>query len=215
LAIPIEFANVIVQKPAVERSFPGGLGGFARQDLSNLCEDDHLLRVSFMSTAEAFRFISELEAMGLRFRDLEAASDIALVQGLDDAVPPWLSIGRVDDHAACWASGNPAGELASPEPGLFLRCPRPVYDSLAEVVGRCGAQLQEASTDAEEGVLARLRCVRGEAELLLDVIGDREGDSPVGLCGWRQLARRIQFRADVALIRDLAAVLKRAGATDL
>ena len=45
LALAIEFVNVIVRKSAVERCFPGGLDGFARQDLANLTEDEHLVRV--------------------------------------------------------------------------------------------------------------------------------------------------------------------------
>jgi hypothetical protein len=49
---------------------------------------------------------------------------------------------------------------------------------------------------------------------MIFVVGDREGDTPVALLGRRQLARRKQFHADVALIHDLVAVLVSAGAED-
>jgi hypothetical protein len=212
MAVAIEFVNVIVRKSAVERSFPGSLHAFAHQDLSNLTQDNHLLRVGFMSTNDAFGFVSELEAVGLRYLGLEADSDIAVVVGSDSAAPPWLAVGSVNGHMACWASDHSVGDLAWPEPGFLLRCPRPVYDSLSEVVRQCGAEVQEAAAGEEPGCLAKLRCVRGHAEIMIEVVGEREGDSAIGLWGRRQLARRKQFHVDVALIRDLEAVLAQAGA---
>jgi hypothetical protein len=212
VAVAIEFVNVIIRKSAVERCFPGGVDGFVRQDLSNLTEDDHLIRVGFMSTAEALDFVSELDAVGLRYRGPEAGSDVAVVVGDDSALPPWLSVGDVGGYRACWASDHPRGELVWAEPGFLLRCPRAVYDSLAEVVRRCGAEVQEVANEVEPGTLAGLRCTRGDAEISIDVFGERGGDSPVGLWGCRQLTRRRQFSADVALIRDLVAVLVEAGA---
>jgi len=212
VAVAIEFVNVIVRKPVVERCYPGGLDGFARQDLANLTEDDHLLRVGFMSTRDALAFVSELEAVGLRYLGQEANSDIAIVVRSDDDAPPWLSIGSVNGHPACWANGQAVGEVAWPEPGFLLRCPRPVYDSLSELVGQCGAKVHEEASGAEAGALAQLRCSREEGEIIIDVVGERQGDSPIGLWGQRQLARRKHYQADVALIHDLVAVLKLAGA---
>jgi hypothetical protein len=212
LAVAIEFVNMIVRKSAIERCFPGGLDGFARQDLGNLTEDDHLLRVGFMSTRDAVGFVSELEAAGLRYLGLEPDSDIAVVVGTDGTTPPWLCVGAVNGYPACWASGHPPGEVAWPEPSFLLRCPRPVYDALPEVARECGAALQEVAVEAAEGVLAQRRCVRGQAEVLIDAFGERQGDSPVGLWGRHQLMRRRQRREDGALLRDLVAALIRAGA---
>ena len=212
MAVAIEFVNVIVRKAAVERSFPDGLDGFARQDIGNLTEDDLLLRVGYMSTSDAYNLVAELEAAGLRFDEKDPGSDIAVVWGSCEP-PPWLSVGAVNGHWACWASDHPPGELAVPEPGFLLRCSREVYRSLSEVVQRCGVKLVPRDGDAEPAVLERLRCVRGEAELDLTIVGDRDADTPVGLMGWRQPARRAYFHADVALIRDLVAVLQDAGAS--
>jgi hypothetical protein len=156
--------------------------------------------------------VSELEAKGLRYLGPDANSDIAVFVGSDSAVPPWLATGSLGGPPACWASGHPAGEIAWPEPGFLLRCPRKAYDSLAEVVRPCGVEIREAAAGQDPVDLARLCCVRGDAEITVDVFGEREGDSPVGLWGRRQLTRRKQFREDVALIRDLVAALVREGA---
>jgi hypothetical protein len=67
LAVAIEFVNVIVRTFAVKSRFPGGVDGFARQNLSNRIEDEHLLRVGFMSGSEASDFVFELEAPGQRY----------------------------------------------------------------------------------------------------------------------------------------------------
>jgi hypothetical protein len=205
LAVAIEFVNVIVRKAAVESRFPGGLDGFARQDLPNLTEDDHLLRVGFMSGSDAFGFVSELEAAGL-----DGESDIAVVVGSDSAVPPWLSAGLIDGHPACWASNFPAGEVAWPELGFMFRCPRAVYELLPALIRQCGAEAHQDTIGVAPETLARLRCIRGDAEITIEVFGRLEGDAPVGLWGRRQLARRAQFRADVALIRDLTSLLDSA-----
>jgi hypothetical protein len=213
LAVAIEFVNVIVRKSAVASRFPGGLDGFARQDLSNLTEDEHLLRVGFMSTALAWDFVSELEAVGLRYLGPVADSDMAVVGWDNSPAPPWLSEGDIGGHWACWDSDYPPGEVVWPEPGFWLRCPRAVYDSLAAVVRRCGADFRNVAAGAQPGALAELRCVRGDAEIVIEIVGEREGDSPVGIWGRRQLARRMQFPADVALIRDLVARLVQEGAS--
>jgi hypothetical protein len=216
MAIALEFVTVIVRKAAIERVFSGGLDGFARQDLTNLAEDEHLMRVGFMSTSEALEFVTQLEAAGLTYRGQEDDSDIAVIVGSDGPMPPWLSAGAIDGHPACWASSHRPGDIAWPEPGFLLRCPRVAYDSLPEVASRCGAEVQEVRASVEEGAFAKVRCTRGEAEIMIDVIGERLADSPVGLWGglWghRQLARRKQYHADVALIHDFMAALVQEGA---
>jgi hypothetical protein len=209
LALPLEFVNVIVRKPAVERNFPGGLDGFARQELSNLAEDEHLLRVGFMSGSDAYNFVDELETAGLRFVEAAPESDIAVVVDSSSPAPPWLSLGHVDGYHACWGSGHPPGKIVWPEPGFLLRCPSAVCESLAEIVGQCGAELQDVKTREAVAGLSRMRCVRGEAEIVIEAIGV----PPVGLWGQRQLWRRKRYHVDVALISDLELALVQAGAS--
>jgi hypothetical protein len=211
LAVAIGCVNVIIRKSALEGRYPGGVDAFARQDLINLTEDDHLVRVGYMSGAEAASFVAELKQAGLRYFGPNADSDLAIVVEEDDAIPPWLTCGRVNGHRSCWASDYPPGKLAWPEPGFIVRCPRSVYQALPDLVRQCGAQLCDVSLAAPEWS-AKLRCVRGEAELTIFVAGDHEGNGPVGLLARRDLSRRRQFELDVALNHDLASLLLRAGA---
>jgi hypothetical protein len=69
LAVAIEFLNVIVRKSGAEKRYPGGLDRLARFDLANYLEDEHLVRIGFMSSREALDFADELEAAGLRYSD--------------------------------------------------------------------------------------------------------------------------------------------------
>lgn len=214
LAVAIEFVNVIIRKSALERRFPGGVDAFARQPLINLTEDDHLLRIGFMATDEAASFVSDLQKAGLQYLGPKAASDLAIVIEEDDLVPPWLCVGRVDGYRACWASDYLPGKLAWPEPGFLVRCPRSVYQAFPDLVRQCGAELRAVAVTEPGWSVddSKLCCVRGEAELTIYVIGDRRGDGPVGLLARRDLSRRRQFDLDVALNRDLASVLLKAGA---
>lgn len=210
MAVAIEFINVIIRKPAVERIYPGGLDGFARQNLPNLTEDENLLRVGFMGD-DAFVFVSELEAVGLRHLELDPASDLSVIWS-GSALPPWLVVGIVNGSAACWESDRPAGELALPEPGFLFRCPRATFNTLQDLVRQCRAELQELPSSGEPGEIGKFICTREDAQITIEVTGDRLGDSPVGLWGRRDLSRRSQFRADVTLIHDLVALLVQGGA---
>jgi hypothetical protein len=211
LAVAIECYNVVILKSALEKRFPGGVDGFARQDLINLTEDDHLVRVGYMASDEADGFVSELQKAGLRYFGLAADSDLAIVVEEDDTVPPWLCCGRVDGHRACWARDHPPGKLAWPEPGFLLHCPHSVYQAFPDLARRCGAELREV-TVAESEWSAILSCVRGEAELTIFVVDSHEAGGLVCLLGRRDLTRRRQFDLDVALNRDLATALLQAGA---
>ena len=83
MAIPIEFVNVIVRKSAAEKKYSGGLDGLARSDLANYLEDEHLVRVGFMSTREAFCFAEQLEAAG---RSMKNSYGAYLLQLLHEKV---------------------------------------------------------------------------------------------------------------------------------
>jgi hypothetical protein len=206
MAIQIEFSNVILRKSAVERRFPGGLDGFAGQDLPNLTEDDYLLRVGFMSTYEAHMLVERVESAWLRAEDgVEAA--IAIVQG-GDQVPSWLEVGVIDDTYCCWLREQLPGEVARPEPGFVLLLPFTVQADLNDIVRRCGAELKRVEAGPEHD---RRRCSRGDAALWLDVIENRPSGGHL-LLGQRLISRRRQFGADVALLRDLVSALEEAGA---
>jgi hypothetical protein len=210
MAVQVEFSNVIVRKSAVERRFPGGLDGFAMQDLPNLTEDDYLLRVGFMSTYESLTLVEKVEAAWLQQAEDEAEAVIAIVQG-GNQVPSWLEVGVVDETYCCWLREQPPGAVAFPEHGFTLLLPFTAQADLGEVVQRCGAVLERL--DAHPGEDQR-RCSRGDAVLWLHVIENRPSGGRI-LLGQRRISRRRQFRQDVALLWDLASALEEAGARKL
>lgn len=122
LAIAIEFINVVVRKSAIEAKFPGGLDGFAHQDLPNFLEDDHLVKVGFMNPQDTSRFLEELEAAGLCYSDGDN-SDIAVVERAGESIWPWLVLGAHEGRTACWLNGQSPRELVDFEPSMLLRCP--------------------------------------------------------------------------------------------
>lgn len=212
MAVAIEFINVIVRKSAVEKVFPGGLDGFARQDLANLTEDDHLMRVGFMDADEAHRFVIKLDEAGLRFLGSDSGSDIAVFGWDFSQLPPWLSADLLNNQWACWENEYPVGEVVYSVPGFLLRCSQTIFRSLTDVVRDIDAKISRNTNEKDSGYLARLLCTRGDAEILIDVVGTIEDETPIGLLGRRQLSRRKQFQTDVDLIHDLVSTLQQYGA---
>jgi hypothetical protein len=215
LAIPIEFVNVIVRKSAAEKKYSGGLDGLARSDLANYLEDEHLVRVGFMSTREAFCFAEQLEAAGLRFSE-DGESDIAVITWGDPETPPWLSVGECEGRGACWLRDCAPGKLVDVDPYMMLRWAAPILPSVEDVVRtlrRRGADVRERAVNAEDPGTVLLDCSREGAQIEVEVFKDCDSGR-IGVWGRRNLARRTSIDADQALMRDLTAALVSAGAED-
>ncbi len=211
MAIEIEFVNVIVRKSAIERCFPGGLDAFVRQDIPNYLEDEHILRVGFMSTREAEELAEKLVSTGVKF-DSTRDSEIAIV--LTDSVPVWLECGNVDGRYACWLAGTRAGDCKRISLGIALRCPRAIYDSIADVATACGAVVEEVSAVEKIYPEKQFRFMRNGAEFKLDIFGDADAAAPfVGLWSVPDFTRRATYHLDVALTRDVERVLTERGAS--
>jgi len=205
LAIAIEFVNVIVHKPAVEARFPGGLDGFVRQELCNYLEDQHLVRVGFMSGRDAFAFVKELENAGLCYSD-EVESDIAVITCGNPALPSWLTVGECEGLTACWLTAQPPGRLVQLDRGILLRCR--AFKTVGEIVSvfcDCSAEVREG--DSVEGSIM-LECQRGVARVQVEVFLDGHAGCPIAVLSQRDLRRRTLIVEDVALMRDLECALK-------
>jgi hypothetical protein len=216
LAIALQFVNVIVRRSAIERQYPGGLDGFARQDLANHLEDEYLVRVGFMSTRDADGFVNELEAAGLRCSN-QGESDVAIWHGFGGAPPPWLTVGECEGREACWLSDGPPGKLVDLDPLMLLRLPAAAFPSLADVVRVLreeGAEVRERSVLLEGKAATILDCARGDARIEVEVIQDTDSGRPAGLWGRRDLSRRTSIEVDQMLMRDLTSALVRGGAQD-
>jgi hypothetical protein len=209
VAVGIEFVNVIVRKSAVERKYPGGLDGFVRQDLANYVEDEHILRVGFMSTRDALGFAETLEQVGLHHSN-DPSSEVGVVIWDDPATPSWLAVGVLEGRPACWVRAEPPGRLVDLDPGMLLRCRS--YGTVEEIIRvfqTCGAEVKERVPPPGTETLL-FDCERGDASLQVEVFVDPVAGRPIGVYGHRDLARRASIVADVSLMRDLSSALERA-----
>ena len=211
MAVEIEFANVIIRKPALEAKYPGGLDGFAASDLPNYIEDDNLVRVGFMSTGEALDLADNLSRHGLAF-DETAQSDFAVVQ--HDSYPDWLTIGAVDNSVGCWLTGTDSGSLMKCTNGFLLRCPRDLFDRLEPVLESFGVSVirSEPPPKDRNEFIQVVHFSRGNASITANVIGDTSRNSPVGLWASRDLSRRQHCADDVRFAEALESILLDNGA---
>ena len=213
MALACEFLNVVIRKSALMGHYPDGIDGFVRLDLANFVEDEHLVRVGFMSTREGYDLIQLLEAHGLQYLGNEPDSDIAMFDARQSDFPAWLQVGFADGCLACWANGFPAGDVVRSESNSFLLMyPRAIDPVFVEALNESGAQVDELTGDVAPGVIASFHCVRGDAEVQVDVFGEQTAEGPVGLWASRKLTRRRWVTEDVSLIRDLKLALAQVGA---
>ncbi|TWU11915.1 hypothetical protein CA54_07270 [Symmachiella macrocystis] len=211
MAVEIEFANVIIRKSAIEAKYPGGLDGFAESDLPNYIEDDTLVRVGFMSTGEAHNLAGHLSQHGLTLNET-AQSDVAVVQV--DSIPDWLTIGPVDNSIGCWLIGTDPGSLIKGTNGFLLCCPRDLFDRLELVLESISAEVERSEPPNEDRneffQVVHFSC--GNASISANVIGEKSGNSPVGLWGRRDLSRRQHCAGDVRFAEAIESVLLANGA---
>ena len=211
VAVEVEFANVIIRKSALDAKYPGGLDAFAVTELPNYIEDDNLVRVGFMSTGEAFDLADGLTHHGLSFDDT-TQSDIAVVQ--HNSCPDWLTTGSLEDSVGCWLAGNDSGPLVRCTNGFLLRCPRALFnrletalESIAIVVTR-----SEPPPEDQKDFIEVVHFARDTAFIAANVVGDKSGDSPVGLWASRDLSRRQHCADDTKFALELEAALLEHGA---
>ncbi len=211
MAVEIEFANVIIRKPALVAKFPGGLDGFAASDLPNYIEDDNLVRVGFISSGEALNLAGQLAQHGLTFNET-AQSDVAVVQ--HDSYPNWLTIGPVGNLIGCWLIGTDPGSLIKGTNGFLLRCPRDLFDRLEPVLESIGGVVirSEPSPKDRKEFIQVVHFSRGNASISANVIGEKTKFSSVGLWGRRDLSRRQHCADDVKFAEAIEKLLLDNGA---
>lgn len=209
MAVLLEFANVLFRKSALEFHVRGGVDALSRLRLPNLAEDDYLVRVGFMSTSEAEALLSDIEVLGMPLAAMQ--ENAVLLQWGILPYPAWLSVGVVDDRAACWLAGTPPGPLVLSEHTRTLLCPdlteAGVLDAMSAI-----ANVSRAGPDSN-GAHALVTCTRGEAMVELRTLMTASRKLLVVLD--RVLARRLQRVLDVALLDDLAERLRAMGAQSL
>ena len=190
---------MVAVKSAIERIYPHGLDGFAVAQ-PNYVEDDHLLRVGFMSTAEAADLLKKLQQL-----DKAALAALIVRPG---QIPTWLETGVVEGTTAVWLAGREPGPLVRAIHGFAARGSPAVLDALA-LLADDGAITVERRSDSVGNEILRV----GRRGALVEVQVIRTDDPQrVGLWGARRPDRRAFCRIDIDLIRWLSSELVAVGA---
>lgn len=214
MAIAIEFVNVIARKSAIEQKYPGGLDDFAQLYLPNHLEDEHLVRIGFMSTQAAFNLAEQLESAGLHCSS-DGDSDVAVITNDGEVTQPWLSVGECDGRWACWWNGASPGKCIDFDPRMILRLADSVFPTVANVIRGLrlgGADVRERIRNTGDSEDTLLDCAQDGAMVEVEVVMDPESGRPGAVWGRRYLARRTSIAIDQALIRNLTTAIMSAGA---
>jgi len=131
MALPIEFLTLIFRKSELA-GFPGGLDAFARVcDAPSYLEDEHLVRVSFMSNADADalldRVFDVLPAERLSYAALDLRTD-------PTELPSWLD----SDRGSVWLAGTDPGPLVQLPRGISARFFRTTVARLTDALSERG-----------------------------------------------------------------------------
>lgn len=98
MAVLVEAMSLVVRMDAINEQYVGGLEAFiAGIHSATVCMDGELLRVGFLSLAEADANIHRLEAGGLQYLQDGAPRDMILVDQLRGPSAPcdWLEVGQM------------------------------------------------------------------------------------------------------------------------
>lgn len=99
MAVLVEALSLIARIDAVRENYVGGLEAFVADNPGDsLCMDGSLIRVGFLSLAEADVRIHELEARGLQYLQDGLPRDMLLVDQVRGPSAPcdWLEVGIVE-----------------------------------------------------------------------------------------------------------------------
>ncbi|HEY2249427.1 MAG TPA: tetratricopeptide repeat protein, partial [Planctomycetaceae bacterium] len=125
MAIAIEGYSIVALKSRIEEKYAGGLAAFSKT-VPNSTElaDDSLWRCSFMTMADAERFLEQVQRRGMNSSQ-GPDSDFVLVDEFDCSVTPyceWLQVAQWEKGVIAWQAGTtPSSVMArdgwSPEKG--------------------------------------------------------------------------------------------------
>lgn len=203
MAIEVEFVNVILRKSALERHLPGGVDDLAQRPLANFAEDEHLVRIGFMSTFEALTLISEVEALAAPAFRFDG--NAAIIEWEARPYPAWLSVGMIEDYPACWLASAPPGARVQLDRGMVVSCSGATEHDVMEWLS-AAVPLSRAEPDADGDLW--LTYTRDDALVDVRLL---EVDDGVFAMLRRRLSRRRQRDADLGLAGDLIEALREHG----
>jgi hypothetical protein len=205
MAIALEFVNVILRKPVLEQQYPGGVEALIQLQIPNFVEDEHLVRIGYMSTREADDLMYALSTAGLSL-----AVCAAMITSTSET-PDWLMVGEVDHQFACWLANEPAGKVVHYNAGFMLRCSLQLYDQLDQLFKSYHITLTREPASLDKDLMEILTCYRDTAKIEIEIFCD-EYNSPIGMWGRNNFSQRAQATANNALLKDLEALLTSNGA---
>ena len=128
MSIAIEGYTVVVLRSRSERSYEGGLEALQHSSPNSTgFMDDDLWRCSFMTMAEAQRFLAQIAAAGMKV-DGGPDPDAVIVSEFEEPDAPhceWLQMGKWDKGVIAWKVGSDPKKLVArkgwtPEKGSGL-----------------------------------------------------------------------------------------------
>jgi hypothetical protein len=208
MAVPIEFCTVILEKAQLAVGFPGGLDAFfSFSDMPTYIEDDHLVRVAFMATHEAEAFVERV-ANSLSQEYSEGFRCAVLARAADPSnVPPWLSVGTIDDTRCAWFARATPGRLIRPPRCFGARFFRVPFSRFIDELRTRGITVERLSL---AGGTAEVSFARDRARIEA-VLGMDEHDVVFGVMTFPPKTRVLELSSHDQLLLDLESALRRCG----
>jgi hypothetical protein len=98
MAVLIEALSVVIHLETIADKYPGGVEQYIKDCPNrNLCMDDEIVRVGFMTGYDAYDFIGSLERFGFRFVVDDEYDEVVLVDQFRSIDKPcdWLEYGKL------------------------------------------------------------------------------------------------------------------------
>lgn len=116
MAVFLEFINVIISRPSIERRYPGGWEKCISDGMF-MWHDDHLLRSGAMNGMDAEMLVGSWRDLGFKVTEKRGGetywADICIIEspnGVARYKCDWLSVS--DDGSYAWLAGTIPGEIA-------------------------------------------------------------------------------------------------------
>jgi len=118
MSVLAEALSVLARNTVLEKRYPGGVEGFARDcPNASFCSDGRISRVGFLSPRDTRFFLGVLEACGLQWSDAARLPEVAIVDQNLGLLHPclWLEFGQARDGIPmCWDAAHRPGRLIVP-----------------------------------------------------------------------------------------------------
>lgn len=146
MAVPLEFCCAVFRKDRIAANFPGGLDAFFTFcDAPTYLEDDNLIRVSFMTTSEAYALVNRTVEQ-LSAGPQESFAAVVDLSVAPANLPAWLGVGDIDDSRCAWLAGSPPGAVKAGVRCFTARFFCVPFDLFVDRLAELGVSVADSST---------------------------------------------------------------------